>query len=155
MDGTLFLSATVNELSKRAYYGPLVSRSGIWGSEGHLGTIWEEGLEGRSEGQFWSILRSILVNSEVNEGLRLKKTFIWPWVGPQPQKYMKYGSWEGTGPGYRYSPPRPTPPPHHPGYTPPPRHGVHTTSGMLPRAKYGRGAQIRRPTHLRYTILRV
>ena len=41
------------------------------GSEGHLGT--SEGhlgtsLEGHLEGRFWSILRSILVNLEVNPG---------------------------------------------------------------------------------------
>ena len=51
----------VNETLNSAYSGPWVSEvQGYEGSEGHLGTSLEEVLEGRSEVNSGSILRSIL-----------------------------------------------------------------------------------------------
>ena len=66
-----------------------------------------------------------------------------------------YGSWDGLRVGTRYSPPShpPTAPPRvHPPYTTP---VVRMPGPRCPRPKYGRGAQIRRPTLFRGRFLRV
>ena len=125
----------------------------VW--EGHLGTSLGGGLEGR----FW-------VNSEVIlgpfSGPYLKKpheylriAFIWPWVGYLKSNILNMGPWDGTGLGTGIAPPHPPTVPTTPG-TPPPYLWLGVTAARSGcRTKYGRGAQIRRPTHLRPVILRV
>ena len=95
-------------------------RSGYEGLGGHLGTTRGEGLEGRfwghSEVQSEVNLRSILRNL-INSP---EKAFIWPWVGPWPQIYVKYGSWDGCGLVPGIAPLQPPTRTHYPGYTLPP-----------------------------------
>ena len=80
--------------------------------------------------------------------------FIWPWVGPKASNILNMGTWEGIWwvPGIAL--PGPTRP-HYPGYTPSrPTASVHL-GARVSGLEYGRGAHIRRPTHLSRVILRV
>ena len=67
------------------------------GSGGHLGTSLGSGPGGRFWGHSEAILRSILVNSRPYSQKPHENSFIWPWVGPEAWKSVKYGYWEGAG----------------------------------------------------------
>ena len=109
--------------------------------------------------------RSILGHIEVNSRPYLRKphrnlkiAFIWPWVGSCLKNRLNRGSWDGPGlvPGIALPG---THPPPHPGYTPrcrrrPDPH-VSTAARVSTPEQYGRGAQIRRPTHFRCPNLSV